>query len=191
MTRPASHFTIRASLTSSARSLRSGSLPWPGKASVIRIDFVKVRSQHSAIKLCLRSSRAVKQKRPPHSLGAPSGTPFPSVRTGLSEPCGADCIPGGVSPCGLEAGAPPDLVSSGPVFPWGCVTLLLECVFVVDSLEFGWENAGDAANKTKAAAMSTRSMGHLPKASPETGSSSNGFGAATGSTSFDGALLTW
>lgn len=35
------------------------------------------------------------------------------------EPCGADCIPEGVSPCGLAAGAPPDLVLIGPVGPCG------------------------------------------------------------------------
>jgi hypothetical protein len=52
-----------------------------------------------------------------HSFGAPSGTSFPSVRMVLSEPFGAACIPDGVSPCGLDAGAPPDLVLSGPVFP--------------------------------------------------------------------------
>ena len=32
----------------------------------------------------------------------------------MDDPAGADCMPGGVSPCGLEAGAPPDFVSSGP-----------------------------------------------------------------------------
>jgi hypothetical protein len=35
----------------------------------------------------------------------------------LSEPSGAACIPGGVCPCGLEAGAPPVPVSRGPVRP--------------------------------------------------------------------------
>jgi len=38
----------------------------------------------------------------------------------FDEPSGAACIPGGVWPCGLSAGAPPDFVSSGPVFPCGC-----------------------------------------------------------------------
>lgn len=40
----------------------------------------------------------------------------------LFEPSGAACIPGGVCPCGLEAGAPPVPVSTGPVGPCGCVT---------------------------------------------------------------------
>jgi hypothetical protein len=31
----------------------------------------------------------------------------------------------GVYPCGLEIGAPPDLVSVGPVLPCGWVTFLL------------------------------------------------------------------
>ena len=38
----------------------------------------------------------------------------------FDEPSGAACIPGGVWPCGLSARAPPDFVSSGPVFPCGC-----------------------------------------------------------------------
>jgi hypothetical protein len=33
--------------------------------------------------------------------------PVALARTVLSEPFGAACMPGGVSPCGLEAGAPP------------------------------------------------------------------------------------
>lgn len=77
-----------------------------------------------------------------HSFGVPSGIPDPSVRTFLSEPFGAACIPGGVSPCGLEAGAPPvDLVSIGPVLSCGCVTLPLGLPVVDWSIEFGWENA--------------------------------------------------
>ena len=116
-----------------------------------------------------------------HSFGVPSGTSFPSVRIVLSEPFGADCIPGGVSPWGLDAGAPPDLVSSGPVFPCGCVTLPLGLVFVDGSLGFDWEKATDTADKAKASvkAMSTRSMatseGLTP--SPEAGVSSNVRGA--------------
>jgi len=38
----------------------------------------------------------------------------------FDEPSGAGCIPGGVWPCGLPAGAPPLLVSTGPVGPCGC-----------------------------------------------------------------------
>src|SRR5262245_50288377 len=38
----------------------------------------------------------------------------------FEEPSGADCIPGGVCPCGLEAGAPPWPVLVGPVQPCGC-----------------------------------------------------------------------
>jgi hypothetical protein len=37
----------------------------------------------------------------------------------VSEPRGIACIPGGVSPWGLAAGAPPLDVSSPPVGPWG------------------------------------------------------------------------
>ena len=38
----------------------------------------------------------------------------------FDDPSGADCMPGGVSPCGLEAGAPPLLpVVIGPVGPCG------------------------------------------------------------------------
>ena len=38
----------------------------------------------------------------------------------FEDPSGADCMPGGVSPCGLEAGAPPLLpVVIGPVGPCG------------------------------------------------------------------------
>ena len=39
----------------------------------------------------------------------------------LEDPSGAACIPGGVCPCGLSAGAPPEPVSRGPVRPWGCI----------------------------------------------------------------------
>jgi hypothetical protein len=93
----------------------------------------------------------------------PSGTSFPSIRIVLSEPFGADCIPGGVSPWGLDAGAPPDLVLSGPVFPCGCVTFPLGSVFVDGSLGFDWEKATDTADKAKAAvkAMIARDMAHL------------------------------
>src|ERR1700760_1325937 len=38
----------------------------------------------------------------------------------LDEPSGAACIPGGLCPCGLSAGAPPVVVSIGPVQPCGC-----------------------------------------------------------------------
>jgi hypothetical protein len=39
----------------------------------------------------------------------------------LEDPWGAACMPGGVCPCGLSAGAPPEPVSKGPVRPCGCV----------------------------------------------------------------------
>lgn len=105
---------------------------------------------------------------PTYFFGVPSGTPSPSVRIVLSEPLGADCIPGGVSPWGLDAGAPPsDFVSIGPVFPWGCVTFLLESVFVDGSLGFDCENAAGTAEKAKAAAMRTRIMAHLRGAHPK------------------------
>jgi hypothetical protein len=98
-----------------------------------------------------------------HSFGVPSGTSFPSIRIVLSEPSGADCIPGGVSPWGLDAGAPPDLVLSGPVFPCGYVTFPLGSVFVEGSLGFDWEKATDTADKAKVAvkAMIARDMAHL------------------------------
>jgi len=35
--------------------------------------------------------------------------------TVLVDPSGAGCMPGGLCPCGLSAGAPADYVSSGPV----------------------------------------------------------------------------
>jgi hypothetical protein len=35
------------------------------------------------------------------------------------DPSGVACIRGGVSPCGLSGGAPPDPVLSGPAFPCG------------------------------------------------------------------------
>ena len=41
--------------------------------------------------------------------------------TVLEDPSGAACMPGGVWPCGLSAGAPPEPVSKGPVRPWGCI----------------------------------------------------------------------
>src|SRR5665811_116590 len=39
--------------------------------------------------------------------------------TVFDEPSGAACMPGAVSPCGLEAGAPPLVVLIGPVQPCG------------------------------------------------------------------------
>ena len=51
-------------------------------------------------------------------------------------------MPGGVSPSGLDAGAPPvDLVLTGPVLPWGCVAFPLGLVVVDWSVELGWETA--------------------------------------------------
>lgn len=101
-----------------------------------------------------------------HSFAVPAGTSslFGSARIVLSEPFGADCIPGGVSPWGLDAGAPPpDPVLIGPVFPCGCVTLPPELALVGGSLGFDWEKAADAADKTKAVvrAISLRHMSHL------------------------------
>jgi hypothetical protein len=40
--------------------------------------------------------------------------------TALVDPSGAGCMPGGLSPCGLSAGAPPDFVSDGRDEPCGC-----------------------------------------------------------------------
>jgi hypothetical protein len=44
----------------------------------------------------------------------------------LEEPSGAACMFGGLWPCGLDAGAPPLPVSSGPVHPCGCFTPFVE-----------------------------------------------------------------
>jgi hypothetical protein len=49
----------------------------------------------------------------------------------LEEPSGAACMFGGLWPCGLDAGAPPLPVSSGPVHPWGCSAPLVEGEVVV------------------------------------------------------------
>lgn len=38
----------------------------------------------------------------------------------LDDPSGAACMPGGLWPWGLSAGAPPDPVLIGPVQPCGC-----------------------------------------------------------------------
>ena len=87
----------------------------------------------------------------PHSFGVPSGIPDASVRTVLSEPFGAACMPGGVSPCGLEAGAPPfDLVLIGPALPCGCITLPLGLAVVDWSIEFDWEKAAVEADNINA-----------------------------------------
>lgn len=45
-------------------------------------------------------------------------------------------MPAGVSPCGLEAGAPPDLVVIGPVLPCGCTVLPLRLPSVCWSIGF-------------------------------------------------------
>src|ERR1044072_4909320 len=57
--------------------------------------------------------RRVADGQPPHRLAALAGLREVAYFVCFDEPWGADCIPGGVSPCGLDAGAPPDLVSSG------------------------------------------------------------------------------
>ena len=48
------------------------------------------------------------------------GNYFCGSTTVFVDPSGAACMPGGLCPCGLSGGAPPDLVSSGPVQPCGC-----------------------------------------------------------------------
>ncbi len=99
-----------------------------------------------------------------HSFGVPSGIPDASVRTGLSEPFGADCIPGGVSPCGLEAGAPPvDFVLIGPVLPCGCITLPLGLAVVDWSIGFDWAKAIVEADNVSAVVRTIilRGMVHL------------------------------
>lgn len=47
-----------------------------------------------------------------------AGTGFGSTMV-FAAPPGAGCMSGGVPPCGLAAGAPPDPVESGPVQPCG------------------------------------------------------------------------
>jgi hypothetical protein len=72
-------------------------------------------------------------------------------------------MPGGVSPSGLDAGAPPvDSVLRGPVLPWGCVTFPLG--LVVDwSLELDWEKAAVESDNNNATdkAMILFGMVHL------------------------------
>src|ERR1700731_1323060 len=45
----------------------------------------------------------------------------------LEDPSGAACMPGGDWPCGLSAGAPPVVVSRGPVEPCGCCSMCCWC----------------------------------------------------------------
>jgi hypothetical protein len=71
-------------------------------------------SSFSRIQARFFSDQAEPVKRPSNHLGA-------SIIV-LFEPSGAACIPGGVCPCGLSAGAPPVPVSRGPVGPCGWVT---------------------------------------------------------------------
>ena len=71
--------------------------------------------------------RPVAHRRPAGSLyraqsepTAQRGNYFCGSTTVFVDPSGAACMPGGLCPCGLSGGAPPDLVSSGPVQPCGC-----------------------------------------------------------------------
>src|ERR1022692_3403260 len=57
--------------------------------------------------------------------------------TVFDEPSGAACMPGGVSPCGLDAGAPPVLVFIGPVQPCGCNCPFVSGVTVRPMLDSG------------------------------------------------------
>ncbi len=99
-----------------------------------------------------QARRGKKWTVPSHSFGVPSGIPDASVRVVLSEPFGAACMPGGVSPCGLAAGAPPlDLVFIGPVCPCGCITLPLGLSVVDWSVGFDWEKAVVEADNINAA----------------------------------------
>jgi hypothetical protein len=54
------------------------------------------------------------------SLGTELLAYFSGSTTVLVDPSGAACIPGGLWPCGLSAGAPPEDVLIGPVQPCGC-----------------------------------------------------------------------
>ena len=89
--------------------------------------------------------------------------PFLSVRIVLPDPFGADCMPGGVSPCGLAAGAPPDLVLIGPVFPCGWATFPLGLLLDCGSAGFGCAKTVVDAHKMKIAVipMILRDMLHL------------------------------
>jgi hypothetical protein len=52
----------------------------------------------------------------------------------LAEPSGAACMFGGLWPCGLDAGAPPLPVSSGPVHPCGWFTPFVDGDVVASEL---------------------------------------------------------
>jgi hypothetical protein len=54
----------------------------------------------------------------------------------LDEPSGAACIVGGVSPCGLDGGAPPLPVVIGPVEPCGWPAPLVVGDFIGSLPEF-------------------------------------------------------
>jgi hypothetical protein len=73
-------------------------------------------------------------------------------------------MPGGLSPWGLEAGAPPvDMVLTGPVLPCGWLTLPLGLAEVDLSVESDWERAAVAADdsNTTATTMVLLSIMHL------------------------------
>jgi hypothetical protein len=68
---------------------------------------------HRNRRLLLKSRRV--RRRPQRAAAGAVSTMV------LDDPSGAACRPGGVCPCGLSAGAPPELGSRGPVRPWGCI----------------------------------------------------------------------
>src|SRR5665647_2559389 len=96
--------------------------------------------------------------------------------TVFDEPSGAACMPGAVSPCGLEAGAPPGLVLIGPVQPCGCNCRFGSGVTVRPVLDSGLSAvlfSGRAcahaipAEETKQTAISAMRMGVPHYVSPQ------------------------
>src|SRR5664280_1670620 len=78
--------------------------------------------------------------------------------TVFDEPSGAACMPGAVSPCGLEAGAPPRLVLIGPVLDPGLSAVLFSgraCAHAIP------------AEETKQTAISAMRMGVPHYVSPQ------------------------
>jgi hypothetical protein len=80
----------------------------------------------------------------------------------FDEPSGAACMFGGVSPCGLDSGAPPLPVLSGPVEPCGWLAPLLVGGFVGSLPEF-CACALSVASKPSATAEMIDALATFPK----------------------------
>src|ERR1039458_3525104 len=96
--------------------------------------------------------------------------------TVFDEPSGAACRPGAVSPCGLEAGAPPEFGLIGPVQPCACNSPSFPGVTlrpVLDSCLSAFLFSGRAcahaipAEETKQTAISAMRMGVPHYVSPQ------------------------